>query len=111
MNQTTKICPIYRLQKVISGKYKLRILWDLSGGAKRFGELRISLLTGRPGDQSVAPKVLSRELKELNKLGLVLRTDRGGKIKAVEYSLSALGKSFVPGLKIIRSWSHENLSG
>ena len=39
-------CPVAAFQKMISGKYKLRILWDLKDGALRYGEIRSGLLTG-----------------------------------------------------------------
>ena len=36
-------------QKMISGKYKLRIVWDLQDGPKRYGEIRSGLLRGDSG--------------------------------------------------------------
>jgi len=33
-------CPVTAFQKMISGKYKLRILWDLQDGPLRYGEIR-----------------------------------------------------------------------
>jgi DNA-binding HxlR family transcriptional regulator len=37
-------CPVAAFQKMISGKYKLRIMWDLKDGPLRYGEIRSGLL-------------------------------------------------------------------
>ena len=42
-------CPVAAFQKMISGKYKLRIIWDLLDGPKRYGEIRTGLLRGSDG--------------------------------------------------------------
>ena len=39
-------CPVAAFQKMISGKYKLRIVWDLKDGPRRYGEIRTGLLRG-----------------------------------------------------------------
>src|SRR5215470_9526410 len=58
-------CPVAAFQKLISGKYKLRIVWDLKDGPLRYGEIRTGLLRGSDGSAEIAPRVLSRELKAL----------------------------------------------
>ena len=47
-------------RKMISGKYKLRIVWDLKDGPRRYGEISSGLLRGT-GSAEIAPRVLSRE--------------------------------------------------
>ena len=39
-------CPVLAFQRMVSGKYKIRILWDLKDGARRYGEIRSGLLRG-----------------------------------------------------------------
>src|SRR5262252_3286731 len=39
-------CPVYGFQKIINGKYKIRIIWDLQHGPRRYGEIQHGLLTG-----------------------------------------------------------------
>jgi len=58
-------CPVLAFQRMVSGKYKVRILWDLKDGARRYGEIRSGLLRGGDGSAEIAPRVLSRELKAL----------------------------------------------
>ena len=70
-------CPVAAFQKVISGKYKLRIVWDLREGPLRYSEIRSGLLRGALGTAEIAPRVLSRELKALTGTGLVDRKDYG----------------------------------
>jgi DNA-binding HxlR family transcriptional regulator len=78
-------CPVYGVQRIINGKYKLRILWDLQHGSRRYGEIRKKLLTGISGTKAVTPRVLSRELKGLTQLALLKRTDHQVLPKKVEY--------------------------
>jgi len=70
-------CPVAAFQKLISGKYKLRIVWDLKDGALRYSEIRSGLLRGAGGSREIAPRVLSRELKALTESGLIERKDFG----------------------------------
>jgi DNA-binding HxlR family transcriptional regulator len=70
-------CPVTAFQKMISGKYKLRILWDLQDGPLRYGEIRSGLLRGADGSPPIAPRVLSREFKALAQSGLIARKDYG----------------------------------
>src|SRR4030088_1677647 len=70
-------CPVAAFQKMFSGKYKLRIVWDLKDGPRRYGEIRTGLLRGSEGSSQIAPRVLSRELKALTETGLIDRKDYG----------------------------------
>ena len=102
-------CPVAAFQKLISGKYKLRIVWDLKDGPRRYGELRTGLLRGLDGSAEIAPRVLSRELKALAESGLIDRKDYGVVPPKVEYRLTRKGKSFVPVIAAIRDWGHRHL--
>jgi len=104
-------CPVLAFQKMVSGKYKIRILWDLRDGARRYGEIRSGLLRGADGSAEIAPRVLSRELKALAAFGLVQRKDYGTVPPKVDYRLTPAGRSFVPVIDTIRKWSHRHLSG
>ena len=101
-------CPVAAFQKMISGKYKLRIVWDLQDGPKRYGEIRSGLLRGASGAE-IAPRVLSRELKALTESGLIERRDYGVVPPRVEYRLTRKGRSFVPVISAIRDWGARHL--
>ncbi len=102
-------CPVLAFQKMVNGKYKIRILWDLKDGARRYGEIRSGLLRGAAGSAEIAPRVLSRELKALAQSGLIQRRDYGTVPPKVDYRLTPKGKSFVPVIDTIRRWGHRHL--
>jgi DNA-binding HxlR family transcriptional regulator len=102
-------CPVAAFQRMISGKYKLRIVWDLKDGPLRYGEIRSGLLRGTAGTGEIAPRVLSRELKALTGTGLVDRKDYGVVPPKVEYRLTRKGRSFVPVIAAIRKWGARHL--
>jgi DNA-binding HxlR family transcriptional regulator len=112
MAKSTKphACPVAAFQKLISGKYKLRIVWDLKDGPRRYGEIRTGLLRGMDGSSEIAPRVLSRELKALADSGLIDRKDYGVVPPKVEYRLTRKGKSFVPVIASIRDWGSRYLA-
>ena len=103
-------CPVAAFQKMISGKYKLRIVWDLKDGPLRYGEIRTGLLRGSVGSSEIAPRVLSRELKALTGSGLIDRRDYGVVPPKVEYRLTRKGKSFVPVIAAIKDWGTKHLA-
>jgi DNA-binding HxlR family transcriptional regulator len=102
-------CPVAAFQKLISGKYKLRIVWDLQEGPRRYSEIRSGLLRGLADSPPVAPRVLSRELKALVQSGLIERKDYGVVPPKVEYRLTRKGRSFLPVIAAIRNWGARHL--
>jgi DNA-binding HxlR family transcriptional regulator len=101
-------CPVDGFQQMISGKYKLRILWNVKTGPRRYGELRRSL-ANIAGTSTIAPRVLSRELKALTQLGLLERTEYRQVPPKVEYGLSRLGRSLLPVLSGMHRWGVKHL--
>ena len=101
-------CPLSGFQEIISGKYQIRILWDLQQ-PRRYGEIRHGLLTGNSGSKEITPRVLSRELKELTALGLIDRKDYRMVPPKVEYSLSPEGQSLIPVISVIANWGVQHL--
>jgi DNA-binding HxlR family transcriptional regulator len=104
-------CPVYGFQEMINGKYKLRIIWALQEGPRRYGEIKKRLLRDISGSQEIAPRVLSRELKTLAAYGLIERTDYQVVPPKVEYSLTALGQSLLPILTPMVEWGRLHLVG
>jgi len=102
---------VVAFQKLISGKYKLRIVWELKDGAQRYSEIRSGLLRGAGVSREIAPRVLSRELKALTESGLIERKDFGVVPPKVEYKLTRTGHSFVPVIAAIREWGAAHLTG
>lgn len=85
-------CPLELVIKVISGKWKCKILWHLRTGKLRFGQLRDCL----PG---ITNKILSKQLKDLERKKLINREVFVCIPSRVEYSLTETGSEIVPVLK------------
>jgi len=98
-----ELCPLYAFSFAAGGKYKMRILFELASGPKRYGELQRSAIVTARGNP-VTPRVLSRELKELNTRGLIHRKQFPVMPPKVVYSLTPFGKSIVPVIKEIVAW-------
>ena len=103
------VCPAARFQQMVSGKYKLRILWGLKDGWQRYGEVKSGLLTGSIGTAEIAPRVLSRELKTLVAMGMVERRDHQVFPLKVEYRLTRKGRTFLPIISVIHRWGMRHL--
>jgi DNA-binding HxlR family transcriptional regulator len=90
-------CPVQATINVLSGKWKVQAVWHLSFGPRRFAELR-DLLRG------VSEKVLSAQLRELEKDGVVNRMAVHSSPPKVTYSLSRAGQTLIPLLEALCDW-------
>jgi DNA-binding HxlR family transcriptional regulator len=90
-------CPATETLRVISGRWKVPIVWVLFKGTLRFSELRREMLP-------VTPKMLAQQLRELEKDGIVLRRVYPEVPPKVEYSLTATGRSLQPVVKAMCKW-------
>ncbi len=98
MQKETLPCPVTAALSIISGKWKVVILWNLKeGGAKRFGEL-LRMING------ISQKMLTQELRDLEENGLVTRKVYQVVPPKVEYSLSETGASLKPLLEHLSKW-------
>ncbi|MCK4754308.1 MAG: helix-turn-helix transcriptional regulator [Calditrichia bacterium] len=81
----------------IGGKWKLLILWLLKDEVYRFSELKRLV-------PQITQKMLTNQLRELESDGLVHRKVYAQVPPKVEYSLTDLGKSFLPILRSMHKW-------
>jgi DNA-binding HxlR family transcriptional regulator len=107
-----RLCPAIAFNQIIGGRYKLHILCVLNRGSHRYGEIGRSLLKGGLG-KPITPRILSRELKELEQRGLIDRKVYPVVPRKVEYSLSDRGRALLPILAEIIRWgatgAHEEI--
>ncbi len=82
-------CPLNECLRVLAGTWTSGIIWYLSAGSRRFGDLQRDL--GR-----VSAKVLTTRLRELERRGVVSRTVHPSKPPTVEYALTRLGERLQP---------------
>ena len=83
---------------VLSGKWKLEILWHLSLGTKRFGALRREL----PG---ITQHMLTARLRELEAAGLIRRKVYAEVPPKVEYSLGRAAAELAPMFAAALDWA------
>ncbi len=79
---------------VLGGAWAPSVIWKLSGGPRRFGELYSDI----PG---ISPKMLTARLIELGEKGVVIRKVKPTLRPSVEYSLSDTGRELLPVIDAI----------
>lgn len=90
--------PYHFVTNCISGKWKMTILHHIHHYGKiRFNETKKTL--------GVSEKVLSQQLKELVRDGLIERIQYNTIPLKVEYVLTPLGEDLIPALDILYIWS------
>jgi DNA-binding HxlR family transcriptional regulator len=91
------ICPIARTARIVSGKWTLLIIRDLTTGTKRFSELERSL-------EGISPKTLSERLSALEREGILSRRTYAEVPPRVEYSLTEKGCALVSIIGAMREY-------
>ena len=97
IDRSTIACPVELTMSLISNKWKTLIIRNLLSGRKRFSELA----KGLPG---ISQKVLTANLRELERDGLVLRTVYPEVPPRVEYELTEIGMSLKQIIEVMLVW-------
>jgi DNA-binding HxlR family transcriptional regulator len=95
------VLPIRDCIDIISGKWKLPILGALTHSKKRFKEMEREIA-------GITPRMLSKELRELEINQLVSRKVYDTKPVTVEYELSAYGRSLDKVLDAMKEWGQQH---
>src|SRR5258708_224542 len=90
-------CPVKLTTDVIGGKWKPMILYYLKGGPQRYGELQ-RLVDG------ISKKMLTQQIRELERDDVVVRKAYPGVPLRVEYALSAHGETLREVLGVMARW-------
>lgn len=90
-------CPVELTLQLIGNKWKFLIISDLLEKTQRFGELKKSLAP-------ISQKVLTQNLRELEKDGLIIRKVYPEVPLRVDYRLSELGETLAPVLATMHEW-------
>ena len=91
------ICPVDATLRLIGGKYKALILWHLISSPLRYGELQRTI------PQATA-KMLTQQLRELERDGLLHREVHPVVPPRVDYSLTEFGRSLRGLLGAMYDW-------
>ena len=82
---------------LLSGRWKVNILWNINNGINRYGILK----KGIPG---ISEKMLTQRLRDMEGEGLIIRKDFKELPPHVEYYLTEAGKKLTPILDELCSW-------
>lgn len=97
MERELPACPVETTLLMISDKWKVLILRDLLNGTMRFSELRRSV-------GNVSQKVLTANLRQMERDGLVHREVYPEVPPRVEYSLTETGRTLQPIIEAMKDW-------
>ncbi len=96
-------CPMTATLQYIGGRWKCIILFFLTENTRRFGEIAARIPT-------VSKKVLTEQLRELERDGLIQRDEYKEIPHRVEYSLTDFGKSLFPVLAAMSTWGKDRVT-
>jgi len=100
MTSTKPACPAEATLRVLSGRWKTVILYHLFPGTKRFAELS-RLMVG------ITSKMLTQQLRELERDGIVHRKVYAQVPPRVEYSLTPRGRTLRPIVEAMCRWGEK----
>jgi len=93
-------CTVSVTLDIIGGKWKSLILWHLSFKTLRFSQLQRRL-------PRITQKMLTQQLRELERDSMIHREVYAEVPPRVEYSLTELGQSVVPILSLMCQWGKD----
>ena len=100
MKDLVSRCPIEEVMQVLSGRWPTLLIYYLKDGTKRFSDLRRD-------NPTVSHRILTLELRKLEKAGIVERTVFDGYPLRVEYDLTPAGLTLVPLIDALGDWWEE----
>jgi len=98
---STEQFPVNRALAIIGGKWRPQLYCTLENGPKRFLELQRAI----PG---ISRKVLTDQLKELERLGMIKRIEYDEAVLHVEYKLTEAAFTLQPAMKGLCAWGEGN---
>ncbi len=103
-------CPVELSLRVLGGKWRGSILYQLRNGGLRFNDLKNrvqdAVVDYEDADNFLTNKVLSSHLKELQEFDLIEKQEKNG-LPGL-YRLSAKGESVIPILLDLFDWGEKN---
>lgn len=93
-------CPMELTVDLIGGKWKIRILWYLNMGTKRFSEIKRLI-------PDITPKMLTTQLREMERDNLITRKVYPQVPPKVEYSITKYGSSLKGTLEEMCKWGNK----
>jgi len=94
-------CGLHLFKETLNGKWKLMLIYYISEGHKRPGELQRRI-------PQADRRVLTSQLNELILHGFITKVAYDSKIPKVEYEITPLGKTLLPIILQLEAWGEEN---
>ena len=94
-------CGLTMTKEVLGGKWKTSLIYAISEGILRPSELQRAI----PGSTK---RVLNQQLKELEAFDILTKKIYHQLPPKVEYSLTRLGKTVLPIIKMMNQWGEHN---
>ncbi len=101
--ETAQECPVTLFMEEIGGKWKpIIVCYLLSKKVMRFNELDKAI-------NGISQKMLSQQIKDLEKIGILKKISYSEIPPKVEYCLTTKGESLMEIMSKISTWSRSNL--
>jgi len=95
-------CPVKKCMDVMGGKWKTTIIYLISLQINRFGKLQRSC-------EGISKQMLTKQLRELEKDGIITRKIYAEIPPRVEYSVTAKGETLFPIIKSMQDWGLKHI--
>lgn len=89
-----QFCPVAKTMEVLDERWTLLVVRELLSGSHHFNELR-------RGVPRMSPALLSKRLRSLTRVGIVMRVDEGGRTR---YELTPAGRELAPVVMALGDW-------
>jgi DNA-binding HxlR family transcriptional regulator len=93
-------CSLKEVLDIIGGKWAMPVIYILSKGKMRFKELERSI-------EGINTRMLVKELKNMEKNGIILREVFATVPPTVEYTLTEKGQKLLPSIVSLHKWGKE----
>ena len=94
-------CGLTVTKEVLGGKWKANLIYGISEGIRRPSDLQRAI----PG---ATKRVLNQQLKELEEFNILTKKIYHQLPPKVEYSLTKLGETLMPIIKMMNQWGEHN---
>lgn len=90
-------CPVTATLEIIGGKWKMLVIYLVSNGINRFGKMSMMM-------KDISKQMLTTQLRELERDGLLERVIYPEIPPRVEYFLTPKAIALMPALTVLRDW-------
>lgn len=96
-------CSYSHVLEIISNKWSALVIYALESGTIRYGDIKRRI-------DGISQKMLTQTLRQLERDGLVSRKVTPSVPPIVDYTLTPLGNTLIPCMKMLKEWASEHYS-